>query len=62
MGEVWGVKGFWRFWGLLLLSLPQMVLQSFEDKETTIKVLVMQELNNENNATTKNKSTYIGIA
>ena len=42
---------------LLFLSLeqPQTVLQSCEDKEPAIKVLVMQEFNNENDATTTTK-------
>ena len=43
-------------WLLLLLLLqPQMVLQSCEDNETTIKVLGMQELKKQNEATTKPK-------
>ena len=41
---------------LLLLTLPQMVLPSCEEKETAVKVLGMHKLNNENTTRTKTKA------
>ena len=64
MGEVGGTNDSIDSGGDVVIAVAvtaMFVLQSCDDKETTIRVLVMEELNNEKNATTKLKGTYIGI-